>query len=130
MQPSKNVLELLGAFLPPLPVHEQPGPNLATSEVATAKDEAGPVSQQAEKEETAVLDFIAQQTLNSGLLDVSTALLGRLLSHPGHAAVQPALEDLFHLEAPLRGQRYKALMPCQMVTSEPSGTKVLCVCVP
>ena len=96
---------------------EQPGPNLVTSQIITPKNEAATVSQHPEEEELAVLEFVEQQKVNSGLLDVSTALLARLLGHSGHAAVQPALEDLFHLEALSRGQQYDMSMPCRMVMS-------------
>lgn len=110
VQPTKDVLVLLAPMLPPQPgskslllpkVHVE-------KEAVTATSEAAPkLSSPTHCEGAAVLDFIQQQSVNSGLFEVSAALLESLLSQPGHPVTEVAIEDLLQLETLVRGNLAK-----------------------
>lgn len=106
MQPAKNVLHLLASILPPQPVTQllkSPLAALPVDATITSQQAATLPQPSADSEQAAVLDFVQKQTTNSGLLEVSAALLETLLSQPGHPDVKAAAEDLLQLEACVRG---------------------------
>lgn len=109
-QPTKDVLVLLAPMLPSQP-HSKilllPQTHVE-QEAVTATTGASPkLSPPSHSEDAAVLDFIQQQSVNSGLFEVSTALLESLLSQPEHPVTEIPVEDVLQLEACVRGNLAK-----------------------